>query len=289
MDGSRAGEREGDDGPRLLRPVGPGSRIVSRPGVRYSEVAGVPVLWEPSAMVLHELTPAGAALWARLDGRTLDEVLSTDGVAHEGLDEGLAAGVPAVDGARAERRRETIEAVRRLRALRLVEDRRPDEPVTAVGAGVAAEVAALPARVAVRARVEVADAGASLVLGGDESGRAVVEIDVADRRVVALTPPGGRRVDAAVDLVGIVAATGSETARGARAGPVGTTEALMRAATEAAGDEGELPVLVLDVMAALAEDLGPGRADQRGVIPSRDRTEVTLRRATRARRSDGRA
>ena len=95
---------EGERGPRLLEPVGLGSRIGPCPGVRYSEIDGSPVLWEPATRVLHELTPAGAGLWASFDGRTLAEI----------VDDATGS---MMAGAQARFEREAVDVVRRLRAV----------------------------------------------------------------------------------------------------------------------------------------------------------------------------
>ena len=62
--------------PELLEPVSVRSRLVRAPGVRYTEVAGAAVVWEPTRRALHELSPAAAALWAALDGRPFGDVIA---------------------------------------------------------------------------------------------------------------------------------------------------------------------------------------------------------------------
>ena len=98
--------------PELLEPVSVRSRLVRAAGVRYTEVAGAAVVWEPSRRALHELSPAAAALWAALDGRPFGDVISE---------------ATAPSDAPTTTERDLIEAVRRLRALRLVSDLGPDQ------------------------------------------------------------------------------------------------------------------------------------------------------------------
>jgi hypothetical protein len=225
---------DGDRGPRLLEPVTLGSRVVPCPGVRYSEVAGIPVLWEPVGRVLHELTPAGAALWAALDGRSVGEV--------------VVAAVGPADPARGALERDTVDVVRRLRALGLAEDR---GDAAAPPADAAAGV--LFVSVTLAGRVVRDGAGAVVVVGGDPGGCSAVELDVAHRRLVAVAPPGGRPVAAAVDLVGLgVLDDDPVLADGAAPGAVGPVEALaaVMAATPVDPDP---PAGLLDAMAALVE------------------------------------
>lgn len=85
-------------------------RPVPAGGVVYTEVAGTPVLWHADRRVLHRLTPAGAGLWAALDGRSVHE-LSVLPESLEGADR------PGDGGGRA---RQVVETVRRLRAVGLV-------------------------------------------------------------------------------------------------------------------------------------------------------------------------
>jgi hypothetical protein len=87
---------------RLLGPVGPSSRVQARSDIVYTEVDGRPVLCDPVRRSLHELSPAAALLWGRLDGRRLDAHCdhSADGWSEL----------------------ELVEVVRRLRVLDLVED-----------------------------------------------------------------------------------------------------------------------------------------------------------------------
>jgi hypothetical protein len=93
---------------RTTQPTGPAapvtlaSTIRVRPDVAYTEVDGQPVVCDPIRRVVHQLSPAAASLWGRLDGRPLAD--------HRPDPSSSASDVALV------------ELVRRLRVMRLVED-----------------------------------------------------------------------------------------------------------------------------------------------------------------------
>lgn len=117
---------------RLLRPVGPTSVVVPVPTARYTECDGTPVVYDPVSRAFQPLTPAGAAVWARLDGRSVAAL----------VDE-----LARLPGAEPSIRVDAVEVVRRLRAVGLAEDADP------VGAPARPEGSATGA-VRLRGRVE---------------------------------------------------------------------------------------------------------------------------------------
>lgn len=121
--------------PRLLRPVGPTSVVVPVPTTRYTECDGTPVVYDPVSRVFQPLTPVGAAVWARLDGRSVAAL----------VDE-----LARLPGAPPSTPVDVVEVVRRLRAVGLAEDADPAAPA---GVPVRAEGVATAA-VRLRGRVE---------------------------------------------------------------------------------------------------------------------------------------
>lgn len=148
---------------RLVRPVGPDSVVVPVPSARYTECDGAPVLYDPTSRAFQPLTPAGAVVWSRLDGRTVAEV----------VDE-LAA-MPAAD---ATLRVGVLEVIRRLRAVGLAEDADGDgaagvdtggdDTGAATGSGEAGSRSpgdeAQPATIGLIGRAESSDDGKVVVL-----------------------------------------------------------------------------------------------------------------------------
>jgi len=130
----------------LARPVTLASVMGPAAGVRYSEVAGVAVLYDPVGRTVHQLSPAAARLWHRLDGRTLDDASGADG-----------------DG------RAAIELARRLRALGLLVDR-------PAGAGPSPPATDRPATVSIPGRLRPGDAGPTLEVDPTE-GAPTVTLD----------------------------------------------------------------------------------------------------------------
>jgi hypothetical protein len=239
--------------------------------VRYSEIGGSPVLWEPVTRVLHELTPAGAGLWASFDGRTLAEIVA-----------GAAGSMAPDDRIRFER--EAVEVVRRLRAVGLVEDLGDGSPPRDDGStGVPPSVVRLLGRPAAVPTTDpdpgpppiaVADAEAdgvtvALASAVDAEGERVsafVEVDVTTATLVAVidpetgTRPDGRTVRALqIVLDACVDGRGEPTAPG----PVVVLAALMAAVPA----DPEPHPLVLDALAGLAESV-PGVAGIAGTRES---------------------
>ena len=70
--------------------------------MRYTELDGEALLYDPNRRALHRLSPAAAVIWHRFDGRTLGEISRAN----------------ATLGA-------IVELARRLRSLGMVEDARP--------------------------------------------------------------------------------------------------------------------------------------------------------------------
>ncbi len=94
---------------RLVAPVTGGSRIVRADGIALEEIDGRMWLADGETGERTELSPAGAVLWAELDGtRQLDDI-------SESL------GLPVAD---------TIEFIRRLRANGVAGDAEPTETET---------------------------------------------------------------------------------------------------------------------------------------------------------------
>jgi hypothetical protein len=91
------------DRARVIRPVGPGSRLVARPTVSSTVVGAQHHLRDTATGHVHRISPAAAELWAALDGRTLVEIRPE-----------VASGDPDATA--------VIEVLRRLKALDLIED-----------------------------------------------------------------------------------------------------------------------------------------------------------------------
>ena len=229
------------DGPRLLAPVTADSRVVRRPGVSYSEVAGVPVLWEPRTRTLHELSPAAAALWGALDGRPLREVVGV--LATEGTSASTLVG-------------EVVEAVRRLRVLGVAEDSDEDDPAPVVEAGVPAT------SVRLRGTLVPAPGGAQLVLadvGSEREGEApgggpTVLVEVA-ALTVAPDPADAAIPEASRPLVGVTVSSTADSPEHVASphsrvlAPVALLGHLMAAVPPAEGSH----LMVLDALASVAE------------------------------------
>ena len=102
--------------PCVTEPISGRSRLVARPSVGYTEVDGQPVLADASDRAVHRLSPATAALWACLDGRTLDRVVDQ---------------APGSDETGTARASQVLEVLRRLKALGLVVDQVDDHTSSA--------------------------------------------------------------------------------------------------------------------------------------------------------------
>lgn|GEM_PF-2978942 len=246
---------EGERGPRLLEPVGLGSRVGPCPGVRYSEIDGSPVLWEPATRVLHELTPAGAGLWASFDGRTLAEI----------VDDATGS---MMAGERARFEREAVEVVRRLRAVGLVEDLEDASAAPDLGpTGVPPSVLRLAGRVATGPWTEGVAVVLAPAVGADgEPASTFVEIDVTATMVVAVSDP---RAGTGAEPRGVVALHTVLDDRGERPGADDRAPAPLSALALLAALMAALPPvpephpLVLDALASLAESV-PGFAGAAG-------------------------
>lgn len=94
-----------DAGSRVIEPVHWRARLIRSSDVVYTEVGGVPVLVGIPEGTVTILTPTWAAIWARLDGRTVVEALGIDETALEPVDA-----------------RNLIEVIRRLKAADLIHD-----------------------------------------------------------------------------------------------------------------------------------------------------------------------
>ncbi len=210
----------------LVEPVTLASRLVRVPGVLYTEVADTPVVWEPTRRLLHELTPAAAALWGAFDGRPLRDVLDDLG-GSEPVDE-----------------RAVVEAVRRMRVMRIVEDADGD---SAPAVDIETESGSRPDRVTVRGEVVAAEDGSGVVvvLAGEQAPSDDVEAEVVTLDVAALAvvdPDGSRPVR------GFARVNASESSV-TWSSPVELLGSLMAALV--VGHDPE--PLVLDALAALAE------------------------------------
>jgi len=147
---------------RLLRPVGPASVVVPVATARYTECDGAPVVYDPASRVFQPLTAVGAAIWARLDGRTVAELLGE---------------LAALPGAGPTIRVDALEVVRRLRAVGLAEDADPEQ-------GSRASVAAEPVVPAGAAAATVGLRGRA----GNSGDGPVVVLDPGDDEVVTVDP-----------------------------------------------------------------------------------------------------
>ena len=226
------------DGPYVAEPVSIRSRIVRAEGVRYTEVDGNAVVWEPTERVLHELSPAAAGLWANLDGRPLGEV-----IAQVEAERGLLA-----DGSRPSPTEvEVLDAVRRLRALRLVGDVSPGQgPVEELGAE-----GAPPEWVQLTADLVDVDDELLVVLRGD----ATVEVDVTRNVVLA-------ERDAAPVPIGRFVILEADRPEPRPLTPVQLLGALRAACPDvqrSVRDRFAVHPLLLDALAAVAEAV-PGQA-----------------------------
>ena len=101
-----------DDHHSVTEPVGWGSHLARKPGIGYTELAGMPVLIDPESRDIQALTAAVAGIWAQLDGRELAVALGID-----------------PDSLGPTERRNLIEVIRRLKARGLVVDVAPDAPL----------------------------------------------------------------------------------------------------------------------------------------------------------------
>jgi len=234
------------EGANVTEPVSGRSRPVRRAGTRYTEVAASPVVWEPHTRTLHELSPGAAALWASLDGGPLGEIITSALPVDD--EDGLGSTL--------------VEAVRRLRALGLVEDARDG----AAGPPLA-EPCGGPPLVTLRGRLVAVEGGVLLVLPArlDPATTATatdpIRIDAHARAIV----DSGARV-----LALIVVDDGTEAP-----GPQSPIR-LLDALAAAAGDD-----LDLDALALLAETT-PGFA-----VPLMTTTDVdTLSRLVAAPADD---
>ena len=126
------------------------STLRPRAGVRYSELDGEAVLYEPIGHVVHRLSPAAAAVWHRFDGRPL---VPDDDTAHD----------PAA----------SIELARRLRTLDLADDADPAGPAGAAGPAADPGSAAPVGIVDLPGRLVTRDGTRTLVLDADDDGPGV--------------------------------------------------------------------------------------------------------------------
>ena len=123
------------------------STLQPRAGVRYSELDGEAVLYEPISHVVHRLSPAAAAVWLRFDGRPL-------GPDPDAVDDPTA----------------TIELARRLRSLGLADDADPAGPTAP---SPPPDGPAEPGIVDLPGRLVTHDATLTLVLDAHHDGPAV--------------------------------------------------------------------------------------------------------------------
>ena len=147
----------------VVEPVSWQARLRRSPDVLYTEVAGLPVLCDPSDRVVHVLNLESVGLWVRLDGRPVADVV---GEAREAWD---AAGQRAV-----------LDLLRRLKAVGLVEDAPRADADADADAAYGAPVASVTS-LRVRGHLD----GSRLVLArGSEASERVVAVADPPRSVV---------------------------------------------------------------------------------------------------------
>lgn len=184
-----------------IEPVHWGARLARTPGMRYTEVAGMPVLVRVDDADPQPLPAAWAACWASLDGRPVAEALDVDPAA---LDPVTA--------------RNLIEVLRRMKARGLVVDVAPDAPTpTSAFNDLSAQPGAGPIDVAVRGVVRVTPDGAVVTVPtpdrlrsassadhftAGERGSVIIRLDDTDgvvRATVETTPLAAIELDEPIE------------------------------------------------------------------------------------------